>query len=72
MVNITLSVPDELKRKMDVFEEMNWSAVARKAFAERIEEMEFIKKFKSKSTMTEEEAIELGKKLNKELAKRRN
>ncbi|MFW6130852.1 MAG: hypothetical protein ACOC56_06660 [Atribacterota bacterium] len=71
MVNITLSIPKELKRKMDSFIEINWSAVAREAFKEKISDLEFLKKFKEKSKLTEEEALELGKEINKNLAKRR-
>ena len=72
MVSITLAVPAELKQKMDKFAEINWSAVAREAFNQKISDLEFIKEFKSKSTLTKEEAIKLGRELNKRLAKRRN
>ncbi|MFP4400489.1 MAG: hypothetical protein ACLFPQ_01285 [Candidatus Woesearchaeota archaeon] len=71
MVNVTLSIPTELKHKMDDFAEINWSAVAREAFDEKINDLEFIKKFKSKSTLTEKDAINLGKELNERLRKRR-
>lgn len=71
MVNITLSIPNELKNRMDVFAEINWSAVAREAFDDKIKDLEFIKKFKAKSKLTEEDALRLGKELNKNLAKRR-
>jgi len=71
MVNVTLSIPSDMKHKMDTFEEINWSAVARVAFDEKIRDLEVIKKFKSDSTMTEEDAINLGRELNKNLAKRR-
>ena len=71
MVNITLSIPSELKHKMDSFGEINWSAVAREAINEKISDLEFIKKFKSKSILTEEDALRLGRELNKNLAKRR-
>lgn len=71
MVNITLSVPEELKKKMEIFVEMNWSAVARKAFEEKISDLEFIREFKSRSHFTEEDAIKLGRELNKNLSKRR-
>jgi hypothetical protein len=72
MVNITLSIPKELKRKMDLFIEINWSAVAREAFKEKISDLEFLKQFKQQSKITEEEALTLGKELNEKLAKRRN
>ena len=71
MVNITLSVPQELKHKMDSFAEINWSAVAREAFNEKIQDLDFIKGFKAKSTLTEADAIRLGRELNKGLAARR-
>jgi hypothetical protein len=71
MVNVTLSIPSDLKHKMDNFAEINWSAVAREAFDDKIKDMEFIKKFKAKSTLTEEDAIKFGRELNANLAKRR-
>lgn len=71
MVTLTLAVPKELKDKMEEFPEMNWSEVARQAFMQRINDLEFIKNFKAKSTLTEEDAIKLGRELNKNLAKRR-
>ncbi len=71
MVNVTISLPEEMKKKMDVFAEINWSAVARQAFDEKISDLEFIKRFKSKSTMTENDALNLGRELNSKLAKRR-
>ncbi|MFA6888602.1 MAG: hypothetical protein WC254_03835 [Candidatus Woesearchaeota archaeon] len=70
MTNITLSIPQDLKQKMDCFEEMNWSAVARHAFEEKIHDFELIKKFKENSTVTEDDAIQLGKELNKKLTKK--
>ena len=67
---MTLAVPSELKNKMESFPEMNWSEVARQAFMQRIKDLEFLKKFKSDSTLTEEDALKLGRELNKSLAKR--
>jgi predicted nucleic acid-binding protein len=57
MVTMTLSVPEKLKHKMETHPEINWSEVARQAFKQKIEDLEFLRKFKSKSTLTEEEAI---------------
>ena len=64
MVNITLSVPSETKQRMDKFAEINWSAVARQAFEEKMKDLEFIKEFKAKSTLTEEDALRLGTQKN--------
>ena len=70
MTTLTLAVPDEMKKKMDSFPEMNWSEVARQAFMQKIEDMEFLRKFKEKSTLTEEDALRLGKEVNQALTKR--
>lgn len=70
MVNMTLSIPKELKNLMDEFPEINWSEVARIAFRERIKDLHFLREFKSRSDLTEREAIELGREVNKSLRKR--
>jgi len=70
MSNITVSVPEELKRKMESFRIMNWSEVAREAFMQKIADLEFLREFKSKSEMTQEDALKLGKKVNKSLAEK--
>lgn len=70
MVSITLSVPEELKEEMEKFPEINWSAIARDAIQQRILLMNKFKKFTSESTMTEKDAMELGRKVNRQLAKR--
>jgi len=67
---MTLSIPGELKHRMDEFSEINWSAVAREAFRQKILDLEFLREFKSKSELTEEDALRLGSKVNEALAKR--
>ena len=68
MTTLTLAVPDEIKKKMDSFPEMNWSEVARQAFMQKIEDMEFLRKFKEKSRLTETDALRLGKEVSKEVS----
>ena len=70
MTTMTLALPSELKEKMDEFPEMNWSEVARQAFKHKVEDLEILQKFARKSRLTEKDALELGKKVNKGLAKR--
>ena len=67
---MTLAVPKELKEEMDDFPEINWSEVARIAFKRKIEALKVLKEFSSDSEMTEQDAIELGRKVNKALRKR--
>lgn len=66
---MTLSVPNELRSKMETFPEMNWSEVARQAFNQKISDLEFLKKFKSKSQFSEEDALKFGSEINRSLAK---
>ena len=70
MTTLTLAVPDEIKKKMDAFPEMNWSEVARQAFLSKIEDMEFLRRFKEKSKLTESEALKLGKQVSKSVSDR--
>ena len=70
MTTMTLAVPNELKHKMESFPEMNWSEVARQAFMQKIEDMEFLVKFRSKSSLSDEDALELGAKVSKAVSKR--
>lgn len=70
MVNITLAVPKELKTHMDEFPEINWSEVARKAIKNKISDLLLLKDLTSKSELTEEDALELGRKVNEQIAKR--
>ena len=70
MTTMTLAVPVELKQRLEEFPEINWSEVARQAFMQKVRDLEFLRKFKSESEMTEEDALRLGKKVNRALAER--
>ena len=70
MVNITLAVPRELKEIMDKHPEMNWSEIARQAFREKASRIELLDAIAAKSKLTEKDALEIGRKVNKEIAKR--
>lgn len=70
MVTMTLAVPGELRNKMDLFPEINWSEVARQAFNKKISDLEFLRKFKSESTFTEEDALRLGREVSRNVAER--
>lgn len=70
MTTLTLSVPTELKQKMDSFPEMNWSEVARQAFLQKIEDLDFLKTFKEKSKLTEADALKIGKEVSRAVSNR--
>lgn len=70
MVSITLSVPESLKHEMDLFQEINWSAVARDAIQRKIALLEKFREFTKDSDFTEAEALELGRKVGAGVRKR--
>ena len=63
MVNVTLTVPADLKKKMDEFPEINWSEVARQAINRRIQELLLLRSITAKSKLTEEDVREIGHKI---------
>ena len=70
MVNVTVSVPEDLKRKMDEAALINWSEVARRAFREQIEDLELLKKITAKSKATDSDIEQLSKKIKHGIATR--
>ena len=70
MVSITLSIPQEMKQEMDIFQDINWSAVAREAIKRKLLMLEKFKEFTKDSTLTEEEALELGRQVSEKAMKK--
>jgi len=67
MPTITLSVPEDLKHEMDENKEINWSEVARAAIKIKVAQLSILKAISSKSKLTEKDALELGREINKSL-----
>ena len=70
LANITLSVPEELKKEMEKFPEINWSEVARASIKQKLTHLNFLKGFSIDSEITPEEALKLGNEVSQLLAKR--
>lgn len=68
MANITVSVDDDLKQKMEQHPEINWSEVARQAFQEKLEDLELMEMIASESEFTEEDVEELSRKIDESVA----
>ncbi len=51
MTNITLSIDDEVYKKMRKYSEVRWSDFVRKLIKKRIEEMELLEKSVSKESI---------------------
>lgn len=72
MGNITLMLPDELKKKMKHHSEIRWSEVIRKAIQKKIEDLELLDKLTKKSKLTFKDVDEISHKINKEVFKELN
>ena len=70
MPNMTLSIPEELMKKMKMFREIKWSEVARRSIEERINDLEVMDKIASKSKLTKEDVEDIGKKIKRAAALR--
>jgi rhamnose utilization protein RhaD (predicted bifunctional aldolase and dehydrogenase) len=70
MVNMTLSIPKELRKKMRQHTEFKWSDIARQAFEKKLREIELADKLLSKSKLTEENAERIGHAIKAKMRKR--
>lgn len=68
MANITLSIPDELHRKMKGISDVRWSEIARRAIEQRINDLEEMNRLASKSKMTDKDIEEISKKIKRSAA----
>ena len=70
MANITLSIPEDLKKEMEKFPEINWSEVARDSIKKKIAQLSFLKGFRMDSEITADEALKLGQEVSRSLVNR--
>ena len=70
MVNVTVSIPVDMKKKMDDFGIINWSEVARNSFAEQLSQLELLKALTAKSKATDKDIANLSAKIKGAVLKR--
>ena len=70
MPSMTLAIPEELKRKMESFKEINWSEVARQAIREKTAMLEKMNQLLSKSRLSESDAAAYGAQIKKSVLKK--
>jgi len=70
MVNMTISVPDELKAMLDRHPEMNWSEVARQAWRRKAEQLELLNSLTAGSKATDKDVEELARLIKRGIARR--
>jgi len=69
MAELKIIIPEELWRKMASFE-IDWHSITRDLIKKKVNELSELRSIVSKSKMTEEDALDLGRKVNKSLAKK--
>ena len=67
---MTLSIPVELKAKMDRFKEINWSEVARQAIFQKTLLMDKMNQMMSSSKISEPETLYEARKINRKVSKK--
>lgn len=70
MTNMTLAIPEDLKKIMDRYPDIKWSEVARRAIWEKARKLELMDALAAKSELTEQDALEIGRKIRHGIAKR--
>ena len=67
---MTLAIPEELHKIIKRHKEIKWTEIARQAMWEQARKLELMDNLLSKSELTEEDALELGRKIRREIAKK--
>ena len=69
MVNITLAIPEDLKKELQKHEEVNWSAVIRLALQDHLRKLRIADAIARKSKLTVNDAGKIARMIKKEMAK---
>ena len=70
MPSMTLAIPADLRAKMKQFPEINWSEVARQAILQKTRQLGQLNRLLSRSTLTEQDAIDIGRQIKRRVWKR--
>ena len=70
MTNMTLSIPEDLHKIMQKYREIKWSEVAREALWTKANKLELMDKLLTNSKLTEEDVLEIGRKVNAGIARK--
>ena len=70
MPNMTLSIPADLKARMDRFKEINWSEVARQAISQKTLLMDKMNQLMSSSMICEPDTLYEGRKISRKVSEK--
>lgn len=68
-INITLAIPEDLKQELQNHDEVNLSAVIRRALQEHLRKLRIVEAIANKSKFTQKDADEIARKIKREMAK---
>jgi len=68
MVNITITVPEDLKQELQKHSEVNWSAVMRRSLREHLRKLQIAEAIANKSKLTRQDVKELDEMIKKGIA----
>jgi len=69
MTNMTLAIPDDLYKIIKKHKEIKWTEIARQAMWQQARKLELLDSLLSKSKLTDKDALEIGRKIKREIAK---
>jgi len=67
---MTLAIPEELHKIIKKHKEIKWTEIARQAMWEQARKLELMDNLLSKSELTEKDALEIGRNIKREIAKK--
>jgi len=70
MPNLTVSLPADLKKRMGQYQEINWSAVARQAIADKVALLAAVDLMLEKSELTEADIAREAREIKKRVWKK--
>jgi len=70
MTNMTLAIPDDLYKIIKKHKEIKWTEIARQAMWQQARKLELMDSLLSKSKLTDKDALEIGRKIKREIAKK--
>ncbi len=70
MPNRTFHISEDIDQKMKKHPEIRWGEIARQTFEEKLAMLDWIDSALSKSKFTDEDAIRIGRQINKDMSAR--
>ena len=70
---LTLAISDELKKELNAIKEVNWSEETRRFLEQRVKRIKLLRELDEltkNATLTEQDVLEIGRKINAEIAKK--